>query len=401
MDLISLHLLLSLVLSPASADRGETPYLTDRSTHESLSAVQALVQHGHYQEAEEALATLPPRARDKPYDAALIEQAWGYLSISLEDYDGAVRHFHEALKNGLLPPAVNNQLRFVLIQVYARQDRYKEAGVLLERWLQDNPKPSADTLLLIARIVVERPAQDSAIDYLQRVIAQASPPREEWYQILLGVYLKTERWNQATNLLKRMIRNFPRTAAYWAQLASVHMQAGQEREALATLRLAHSRGKLEAEVIIQLVRLGLYLGAPLEAAQTLQRALQRGRVADSAIHWRLLADSWQMAREIPRSVAALEQAQKRSDNGRDSIRAGELLYQAGDLKGAIGKLKQGIDKGGLTDPGKGFLLLGVAYFEDGNPPQARAALIRARKMAKEEKLRQQATEWLEYMNHRD
>jgi len=398
---ISLLLLLSLFLSPAAADSGDPPHLADRSTHESLSAIEALVRHGRYQEAEEALAALVPRVQDKPYDAALMEQTWGYLSINLKDYNGAIRHFHKALKSGLLPPTVNNQLRFMLIQLYARQERYKEAGALLGQWLEDNPKPSTDTLVLVARIVVELSEHKRAINYLQRAIGLASPPKEEWYQMLLGVYLKTERWNRASNLLKQMIRSFPRTTGYWKQLASVQLQAGQEREALVTLRLAHSRGILRAGEIIQLVRLGLYLGAPLEAAQTLQRALQNGRVANTANHWRLLADNWQMAREIPRSVAALEQAQKKSDNGRDSIRAGELLYEAGDMKGAIGKLNNGIDKGGLSDPGKSYLLLGMSYFEDDNPPEARAAFISARDTTEQENLRQQAVQWLEYMNYRD
>lgn len=401
MSLIGLPLLLSLLLSPVAADSGETPYLSDRSTHESLAAIEALVRHERYQEAEEALAALAPPIHDKPYDAALMEQTWGYLSINLEDYNGAIRHFHKALKSGLLPPAVNNQLRFMLIQLHARQGRYKEAGALLGQWLEDNPKPSADSLVLIARIAVELSEHKRAIDYLQRAIAQASPPKEEWYQMLLGVYLETEHWKQATNLLKQMIRTFPRTTGYWMQLAGAQLQVGREKQALVTLRLAHSRGVLEARGIIQLVRLGLYLGAPLEAAQTLQLALQNGQVADNANHWRLLADSWQMARETPRSVAALEQAQKRSKNGRDDIRAGELLFEAGDMKGAIGKLNRGIDKGGLADPGKSYLLLGMAYFEDDNPPEARAAFINARNTTKQETLRQQAVQWLEYVNYRD
>ena len=398
--LLSLLLLLSPVPLLAVDDNGDPPYLADRLTHESLTTIHTLVQRERYQEAEEALAALLPQLRDKPFDRALVEQTWGYVSINLDDYDGAIGHFRDALNSRLLPSPVNTQLRFMLIQLYVGQEQYKKAGALLEQWLADNPKPSADTLVLSARIVIELSQHERAIRYLQQAIAQTSPAKEEWYQLLLGLYLETERWNRASSLLKQMIRNYPQTAGYWNQLASVQLQAGQDKQALATLRLAHSRGILRAREIIQLVRLGLYLGAPLEAAQTLQRAMQNGQVVDKASHWRLLAESWQMAREVPRSLAALEQAQERAKNGRDSIRAGELLYEAGDLKGAIGKLNNGIDKGGLADPGKSYLLLGIAYFEDDNLPESRAAFIKARKMTKEEKLRQQAVQWLEYVSNR-
>src|SRR5690606_829493 len=125
-----------------------------------------------------------------------------------------------------------------------------------------------------------------------------------------------------------VIARFPAEKRYWQMLSAVYFQEQEERPAVATLAAAYHNGVLtEPEEILHLARLYLYLGVPHKAARILQDALARERLAETADHYELLADSWLRAQELPRAAATLRKALAADAGPETSLKLGRLHIQ--------------------------------------------------------------------------
>ncbi len=108
----------------------------------------------------------------------------------------------------------------------------------------------------------------------------------------------------------------------------------------------------------------------------------------------LLGNSWIAAREYEKSIEPLQQAAELAEDGRLYLRLGQVRVQREDWKEATGLIQKAIEKGGLEDPGKAHLLLGISYYSDDRPESARTAFRRARK---HDSTRTDAKAWLEHI----
>ncbi len=363
-----------------------------QAAYESLTKARESIDRHDYAGALAILRELLPRVADNAYELALTQQALAYAHLARKDYSEAILAIEAALAKDSLPSEVCQSLYYNLAQVYIQTENYSKGLKALDQWFARERDPPADAYYLaaIAHHRLNRP--DAAIGALQRAIAKTGKPKEEWSQLLLALYFESQRYAEAIPILKEMLAARPHDKDYWHYLTDVQLQIKREPEALATLKQAYRLVELSEGDLIRLAQLNLRAKLPYSAARLLERELASGRIRRTSGHLELLGNSWAMARERKRAVAALEQAAAHSGKGAIHLEIAQMHLGMEHWTEAARSLEQALSRGGLKDPAYAKLLLGYACFHQGDSARAASALKQA---AKSERHRIQAQRLLE------
>ena len=382
--------IVSLCLAWPGIAGGEEPTLSQQ-VHEQLVAVQELIQNEQHQQALSQLQTLAADTSLSPYETALVQQTLGYAHAGLEQYDQAVRAFQQCLAGGALPADNTQNIQYNLAQMLMSAERYEEGARALETWFanEESPRPQARVFLAQAYIQLKQYAR--AEQNIQRAIDQADTFHEAWYQMLIVVQIEQEKFSQAASTLQQLLAQYPQKKTYWQQLSQIYSQEEQHRRAAVTLAMAYKLGLLNEREAIQVVQYYLHLGMPYKAADLLMDGLDKKIVQDVETNRELLVTCWLHAREDQRALDVLEQLADRSQTGKIDLRRAEILAQLERWQEVASTVSEGLRKGGLTDTGKAFMLLGIAQYRAGNLDESRAAFTQATSHRASAK---QARQWL-------
>src|SRR5690606_2278943 len=138
----------------------------------------------------------------------------------------------------------------------------------------------------------------------------------------------------------------------------------REDDSLAVYSMAFQKGLLkDGKKHLNLVRYYLYREAPYTAARILQRGLDDDIIEPTMENWELLSQSYQMAQEIDRAIEALQKAAALSDDGELFIREAQLHAAADNWAGVQRAAQNAVDKGGLKNPGRAWMMIGMAAYE--------------------------------------
>lgn len=371
-----------------------------RYTYDYLFMIDALIRSERYQKAREELDSLLDRVKQKPNETALVRQAYGYLSIGLNDYKAAIDHFLFAIDSGALPENIKHGLRYTLAQLLYQEGRSKEGLVQLDKWLAQEKQPHPQSRVLQARLYHALNRWKKAVKALKIAISEVDQPNESWYQMLVGIYLEKERLKQAAPILQKMVKLFPDKAQYWQQLAGVLLHLGRDSQATAMLSLAAEKGLLKEESLLRLARLTISQNRPMDAAELLQSKLVSREIKHSSENLSLLVDAWLLARDQQQALVVLEQLATIDNSGKPQLRAGRVLMESEQWKAAAAQLKRGIklsDKPSFDD----WMILGNANYRNQKHAAAKSAFEAARLLAGNTKQRELADSWLEYLTPHD
>lgn len=391
--LLSGLLLTSVACALAAAEK--TPTLSQQ-TYKVLQSTQDLLDAGKKTKALQRLERLVRETAKSPYEQAVSLQALAHAHIDQGDYRKAIPYLKRSLDLDALPAEAQQRSRYNLAQLYLATEQFKAAIGQFKRWFKSaaDPKPEAYMMLGSAHLQLKQYRQ--AITPLRKAIQLSKTPKESWYQSLLGAYHELKDYKQSIKLLHRMLKLFPDNADYWKQLSAMEMMRKHTAQALAVMELAYLRGHLNAQRdLLNLVQLYAMRDAPYKAARLLQDEIAKGRIKPSAKIWEQLANAWHQAREIPRSIEALEKAVAAGDDADLSLRLAQLYLENRRWTDAekilLNKLKQ-------KDPkaqDQAWLLLGIARYEAKAVDKSRNAFSKA---AKFPKTRQQAEQWLAFLD---
>ena len=388
--LIPLSLLLMCVEAVEAANR-----LSER-THRQLSRVHELMQQRRYDEALAGLDRLRPRVQQKPHAHALVLQTYGYLYANTGQYRQAIDVLSEGLALKALPQPATERSLYVLAQLQMATDDYAAALGSLEQWFRLVENPTADAYALAGTAYAQLERYPEAAIRLNKAIALAARPRENWYRQLLAVYYRSSQYRSAATLLEKMIHRFPAEKDYWLQLSGVHRELDNDAQAMAVMELAYFQGLLSEESeLLNLARYYLYLGLPQKAARLLDNALGTGRVSSDLANWQLLIDAWLQAREGERALAATERALASQSYADLYLKRARILADRGRWHDVIAAVGQALTGTGLTSPGTAHLLQGIAHYNLDQPAQAASAFDRAAGFADS---REQARQWAGHLN---
>jgi len=378
---LAVFMLFAMVSAPiakeADQESNGPEQTVSQATYESLTKARKLLDQHHYGEALGVLHALLPKVKDNAYEAALTQQALAYAYLARKDYPKAIVAIEAALAKKSLPSEVDHSLYYNLAQGYIQTEDYGRGLKALDQWFAKEKDPPADAYYLaaIAHHRLKRP--DAAISALQGAVAKAGKPREDWNQFLLALYFESQRYAEAIPVLKNLLVAHPHNKDYWHYLTDVQLQLKHESEALATLKQAHRLVQLSEADLIRLAQLNLRANIPFTAARLLEREMASGRIRKTAAHLELLGNSWAMARERERAITVLEQAAAHSDKGKIHLEIAHMHLGMEHWAEAARSLEQALSRGGLNDPAYAKLLLGFAYYHQGDNARAASALKQA------------------------
>ena len=371
-----------------------TDRVVSEYVYKQLDRVHELLDENQHEQALKRLQKIRP-ARTNRYEKALVQQTYGYLYAVREEYGPAIEAFEKCLALSVLPRAARNNTMYNLAQLQLASDDVSRAIVTLEQLfeLETQAKPQAHALAGTAYAQVKRYTE--AIDHLKQAIAAGNEAPETWYRQLLAVYYDAARYKAAARLLVDMTQQFPQRKVYWLQLSSVYRRLQDDANSLAVLELAYQQGLLTSETeLTDLVHYYLYMDMPYQAGKRLDKALREGAISSTSQHWRLLSDTWLHAKETQYAISAMQRATELAQDAEFNLRLAQLAAQAEDWSLVIHAVDKAFQIGGLTDPGRGRLLKGIAHYHRGNYQAARAVFEQA---LTNTSVQAEARNWLDYM----
>ena len=368
--------MVSLYLATPRIAIGEEPRLS-QEVHEQLVAVQELIQNEQHQQALTQLQTLAVDPSLSPYEGVLVQQTLGYAHAGLEQYDQAVQAFQQCLSDGALPPDSTQIVRYNLAQMLMSAERYEEGARTLETWLANEADPRPQARVFLAQAYIELKRYARAEQSIQQAIDETTTFHEAWYQMLIVVQIEQEKFSQAASALQQLLGQYPQKKTYWQQLSQIYSQEERHKRAVATLAMAYKLGLLNEREAVQVVQYYLHLGMPYKAANLLMDGLEKKIVQDVETNRELLVTCWLHARESQRALDVLEQLAARAQTGKIDLRRAEILAQLERWQEVATTVSEGLRKGGLTNTGKAFMLLGMAEYRSGNLDESRTAFTKA------------------------
>ncbi len=387
-------LVLLLAITPGTAS-AEDKYVLQEKTFRVLNEAREKMTAGDNAAALSKLKALLPEVSDNQYDTAVVQQTLGYVYHALDDTDRALSSFMTAADSGKLPPEVTHELHYIIAQLAIYTGANDSGLKYLGLWFADATDPPAEAHLLAASVYLQKENYKAAVPHLQDAIEKTAQAPRNWYEMLLGAYLRSDQLQQAADVLEKMIVRYPEQRDFWLQLIAVYQQLGKDRKSLAISELAHARGLLEGEEIINLVRQYLYLEMPYKAGRLLAQEINQGRLQPNRENLQLLINSWLSAREHDHAIETLQQLVRLESDPEHEFRLAQLLVDRGDWRAALPHLQAVVEASGFGRAGEAWLLLGMCRYELNDKPASLAAFNQA---LTHDRSREQARWWVQQLS---
>lgn len=376
--------------SGSKASSAVTPMVADR-----LLRANKFLDEGRYDEALGIVNDLREGGKKKPVDEAQIRRFRGYILLAKGDSNGAASDFEAALATGVLDAGSKQAMIYSLAQIYAQSGKYDRARKLLDAWFATEKDPKPEAWFLKAMLLAEEGNYKEALQPAKIANQRSPQPRESWLQLLASIQFELSDYRELADTLRRLVALAPGQKRYWVQLATVESTIGKEKEALASISIAHEAGLLsEDKEIRQRARMCLARELPDCCVKTLEKGLAAGLVKPDVDAYRLLANCRIAGREIKEALEPLAKAAELGDGSRSWLLLGQLQLEREDWAGARVALQKALTG---AEPGKRAstqLLLGIAMLGskdfDGAEKEFRAA-------AADEKTRPSAEGYLRHL----
>ena len=387
----SLALLLGGMLCLAAGAALAATETLSAATYQRLQQTQKLIEAGKSREAIVTLEQLAASSADRPYDYAMVMQYLAHAQIVNEQPQAALRTVTAALQRSDLPPDIAVGLQLYQGKLLVIGGRFAEGLAALDAWLAGTTEPVAEGYYYQGYALYHLGRYAEAQRAVEQALAQSRRSSEAWRELLLAAYVKGGTFDRAETLLASWISQSPKDPLLWKRLAAVQVEHQNHAGALATLMVVERLQPLSASELETVVRLHRSLRMPEKAARLLDSWLQTGRLERSSSQQRLLADLWLEARERERATDAYAKVAATSKNGELDEIVGKLRMEDGDWPRAANALARALDKGGLREPERTRLLLGVAWVKAGEADRAVAVLA---DVARQPGMRATAEHWL-------
>ncbi|HET7569764.1 MAG TPA: CDC27 family protein [Gammaproteobacteria bacterium] len=371
----------------------------DQYTAAKLQNAQKELKDKKYAEALSDLQDLANDVKDKPYALALTERMIAYVYIEQKEYKKALPYFQKAVDLKSLPDQQQHQALMALAQLYVATEQYRNAIGVLEKWFAEErkaqQKPDADAYILAAQAYYQVKDLKKARYYAKKAIAESDEPQQGWYTLLVGVDYRLKNFDEAVDLLKKMISYWPDKAEYWHNLYGIYLQQDKETDALSVMRLAYSKGMMDDEGdLLNLARLEITHDMPYYAGEVISKGMKDNKIKTNIDNLRLLVTAWTSAQETDKALDTLDQAAKLSKDGQLYLKKAQLCYVQTDWDCTVKAADDALAKGGLDKPGNAYIFKGEALMQNKKYDKAEAAFVKAERY---DESKTTARQWLDYL----
>lgn len=378
-----------------------TPALRNK-VYEKLAEAQAAAEEKNFNEAQKILDGMIAAGGKKElnsYELANVYNLYAFIYYSREDYRKALEAYENVVSQPDIPLAMEINTRFTIAQLYFVQEDWKRGIDALLKWFDMTETPNANAYVLLAQGYYQLKDYDKALFNVEKAISMYNEkgklPKEQWYNLARFLYFEKNDINKTVDVLEILLKHYPKKQ-YWVQLSHMYGEQKKETEQLAAMETAYVQDMLD-KGSEQVTMAYLYLQAevPYKAAKVMDKGLNNGSIEDTSKHWEVAGSAWRQAREVDKSIPAMEKAAAKSDTGELYARLGNIYLDGDENRKAITAINKGLSRGGVKRPDNARLVLGMAYFNVKEYDKARDAFKAA---ARDQRSAKYASQWIKYMD---
>jgi len=370
-----------------------------KKVYDKIQAAQEKIDEEDFAGALKILEAMRRSDKLSNYERTNILNYIGYVYYSTDDMKKAVDVYRELLTIPDLELQLRKQTVYTMAQLMTMEEDYKEAIKLIELWFTLETNPGPQPFILYAQNLYQDDRHADMIKPIESAISVATSRKtevkEDWYVLLNFAYFQQENYYMVRDIQKILLLNWPKKR-YWFSLAGAFTELGEEKNLLASYDAAHTQGMLESEAeLITMAQLYMQSEVPYKAATLIDEEMASGRIAKSGKNYRLLSQAWSLSQEDAKSVPALKEAARLSDEGELNLRLGNAYLNLGQYGECVSAVQAGIRKGGIKSPDNAQISLGMCQYNLKKYSEAKKAFVQAGKTRRSKRI---STQWIAVIN---
>jgi tetratricopeptide (TPR) repeat protein len=329
------------------------------------------------------------------YEKSNVLNYIGFVYYNMGNTAAAISTYEEMLRIPSLEEQIRKQTIYTMAQLSTMEEQYNKALRLLEEWFTLELNPAPEPYILYAQNLYQVNRYADMIKPIETAMEVArkreKPVKEDWYVLLNFAYFQQEDYRKVRDIQKILLVNWPKKR-YWFSLAGAYTELGEENNLFASYDAAHTQQLLERESeLVTMAQLYMQNEVPYKAAKLLETEMKSGRVARNAKNYRLLSQAWQLAQEDEKSIPALKEAARLSDDGELNLRLGNAYLNLGRYSDCVAAVQACLRKGGIKSPDNAQISLGMCMYNQQKYTAAINAFREARKTRRSARI---ANQWI-------
>ncbi len=370
-----------------------------KEVYDRIQKAQEMVDGKDYKGALRLLNNLYNPDKLTEYEQANVLNYIGFVYYNMDDIPNALRTYERMVAIPSLEPQMKKQTMYTLAQLYTMQEQYSKALSTLDNWFLLEPNPAPEPFILKAQNLYQVQRYKAMIQPIENAMRVArereKPVKEDWYVLLNFAYFQDENYRMVRDIQKTLLQNWPKKR-YWFSLAGAYTELGEDNNLINAYAAAFDQGMLEKESeLVTMAQLFMQREVPYKAAQLLEVEMASGRVSKNAKNYRLLSQAWTLAQEDEKSIPALKEAARLSNDGELDVRLGNAYLNIGEYDECVKAVGAGLRKGGLKRPDNAQISLGMCLY---NQRKYSAAINAFEQAAKTPASRRVASQWITVIN---
>jgi tetratricopeptide (TPR) repeat protein len=269
------------------------------------------------------------------------------------------------------------------IALYARTNNTAKLLDMLPKWIKNHPNDT-DMMFTLALAQSKAGQQKAAKDTLEDLIKGAEKagqrPKSEWLLNLANITYKMagNKWDKnSLAIVEKSLRYYPNATLWQQMLGGMKEQQMNDGVKFQLYRLMLAVGALKSgEDYTELAQLANSFGLPAEGVNVLNAGFASKDLGEGDSKERDNRKLMWMKGLMDKDKAELpaeEQKAKASADGNADVLLGEDYIGYGQYSQAIEAIERGLKKGGIKKPDAAQMALGIAYYNNKQKDQARAA----------------------------
>jgi tetratricopeptide (TPR) repeat protein len=370
-----------------------------KEVYDKITQAQEKVDADELPGALRILETLNRSDKLTEYERQNVLNYLGFVHYNMENVEAAISTYEEMLRIPSLEEQIRKQTVYTLAQLATMEEQYTKAIRLLEEWFVLEINPAPDPFILYAQNLYQVNRYGDMIKPIESAMEVArkrgKPVKEDWYVLLNFAYFQQEDYRKVRDIQKILLVSWPKKR-YWFSLAGAFTELGEENNLFASYDAAHTQELLERESeLVTMAQLYMQHEVPFKAATLLEAEMESGRVSRNAKNYRLLSQAWQLAQEDEKSVPALKEAARLSDEGELDLRLGNAYLNLGRYGDCVSSVQAGLRKGGIKSPDNAQISLGMCLYNQQKYTASINAFREARKTRRSARI---SNQWIKVIN---
>jgi len=362
---------------------------------ERVLAAQDMMGEDRFNEVIQSMTQLLQREMT-PYERSIVLRLRAAAYFETDNIPGTINDFNAALATNALVRDEIIALRTNLGQLNLSTDNIAEGIRQFELALAAGAELNPRLAKMLAQAYIQAERFRDGLQYAEYFYNNTPNKTEGDYSILQYYYNQLERPQDELRVVREQLNAFPGSRRSWQNLIALFAQLDREQDAFEANKMMYLNGLFEQEnELTRLVSYYSFFSNPFRGASILEREMNAGRVSRNQRNLELLANMWRQAAEFRRAVPVLEQLSEVMGDGETALKLAEAHFQLNDPARAEAALEVALQRGGLSNTGAAWELLGNARYQQNKNQQALAAF---REAARFPRTRSSANGWIRFIN---